>query len=121
MMYAQAAFLISKRNVSRTDESEARILGSHFIIGYSSFAEVATLAEKGLIAGVYITRHNIAGQTIETIKSEISGLQAKRRAAGLPPLIVAADREGGGVSHLSPPLVPQPALATLADLPPDLR
>jgi beta-N-acetylhexosaminidase len=121
MMYAHAAFFMSKRNVSAIDASDARVLGQHFIIGYSSFAEVATLADKGLIAGVYITRHNIAGRTIEAIKSEISGLQARRRAAGLPPLIVAADQEGGIVSHLSPPLGPQPALATLADLPPDLR
>jgi beta-N-acetylhexosaminidase len=31
-------------------------------------------------------------------------LQDARRIAGLPPLIVAADQEGGIVSHLSPPL-----------------
>jgi beta-N-acetylhexosaminidase len=121
MLYAHAAFWLSKRNVPRTEASAAYVLGQHFIIGYSSFAEVATLAEKGLIAGIYITRHNVAGRTGEAIKSEISELQARRRAAGLPPLIIAADQEGGIVSHLSPPLTAQPALATLADLPPDNR
>ena len=100
---------------------QARGLGQHFMVGYSSFSEVAVLAEKGLIAGVYITRHNIAGRTAETLKSEIAALQDKRRAAGLPPLIVAADQEGGIVSHLSPPLTKLPALSTLASLPSDAR
>src|SRR3984885_4811640 len=121
MLYAQTAFWWSKRNVPRIEANAANLLGQHFIIGYSSFAEVATLAEKGLIAGIYITKHNVAGRTTEAIKSEISELQARRRVAGLPPLIVAADQEGGIVSHLSPPLTALPALATLADLPPDLR
>jgi beta-N-acetylhexosaminidase len=82
---------------------------------------MAVLAEKGLIAGVYITRHNAVGSTAERLKGEISALQAKRRAAGLPPLIVAADQEGGIVSHLAPPLTRLPALSTLASLAPDVR
>ena len=90
-------------------------------MGYSSFPEVAVLAEKGLIAGVYITRHNVVGSTAEKLKYEISALQARRRAAGLPPLIVAADQEGGIVSHLAPPLTKLPALSTLAGLAPDVR
>ena len=121
LLYAQASFLLSKRNVPRTEANAALVLGQHFITGYSSFAEAATLAEKGLIAGIYITKHNVAGRTLEAIKSEIAELQAKRRAAGLPPLIVAADQEGGIVSHLSPPLTAEPALASFSDLPPDLR
>src|SRR5712691_352123 len=91
------------------------------LYAYSSFDEVASLAEKGLIAGVYIARHNIAGRTVEALRSEIAALQDRRRAAGLPPLIVAADQEGGIVSHLSPPLTALPALSTLADLPPNIR
>jgi beta-N-acetylhexosaminidase len=75
---------------------------------------VAVLAEKGLIAGIYITKHNVSGTSAETLKSEISALQDKRRTAGLPPLIVAADQEGGIVSHLSPPLTKLPSLSTLA-------
>ena len=119
--YAQASFWLSKRNAAKTEPNVASVLGQHFVIGYSSFDEVATLAEKGLIAGIYITRHNVEGRTREAIRSEISALQARRRAAGLPPLIVAADQEGGIVSHLTPPLTGQPALATLADLPPGIR
>jgi beta-N-acetylhexosaminidase len=121
MLYANAAFEICKRNVLHTDVARARVLGQHFVVGYSSFDEVARLAEKGLIAGIYVARHNAEGRTAEALRSEIAALQDRRRVAGLPPLIVAADQEGGIVSHLSPPLTALPALATLADLPPDLR
>jgi beta-N-acetylhexosaminidase len=121
MLYADTLFEMRKRNVLQTDVVRARTLGQHFIVGYSSLAEVVPLAEKGLIAGVYIARHNIAGRTAETLKSEIAELQERRRIAGLPPLIVAADQEGGIVSHLSPPLTAIPSLSTLADLPPDIR
>lgn len=121
MLCAQVSFELRKRDVLQTQAMQARGLGQHFMVGYSSFPEVAVLAEKGLIAGVYITRHNIAGRTAETLKSEIAALQVKRRTAGLPPLIVAADQEGGIVSHLSPPLTKLPALSTLASLPPDIR
>lgn len=121
MLCAQAAFEWRKRDVLQTEHVQARELGQHFMVGYSTFAEVAVLAEKGLIAGVYITRHNIAGKSAETLKSEIAALQDKRRVAGLPPLIVAADQEGGIVSHLSPPLTKLPALSTLESMSPDGR
>src|SRR5258708_14143166 len=79
------------------------------------------LAGKGLIAGIYVARHNVEGRTAEALKAEIAALQHKMRAAGLPPLTVGADQEGGIVSHLSPPLTKLPALSTLANLPPDIR
>src|SRR5713226_7203116 len=121
MLYTHTLFEVRKRNVLQTDVVRARILGQHFVVGYSSLDEVVPLAEKGLIAGVYIARHNIAGRTAEALKFEIAELQERRRIAGLPPLIVAADQEGGIVSHLSPPLTAVPALSTLADLPPNIR
>ena len=121
MLYAHATFEVRKRNVLQTDLVRARALGQHFVVGYSSFDEVMPLAEKGLIAGVYIARHNIVGRTMEALKSEIAALQDRRRIAGLPPLMVAADQEGGIVSHLSPPLTALPALSTLVDLPPSIR
>jgi beta-N-acetylhexosaminidase len=121
MLYAHTLFEVRKRNVLQTDAVSVRTLGQHFVVGYSSLDEVAALAEKGLIAGVYIARHNIVGRSAEALKSEIAELQERRRTAGLPPLIVAADQEGGIVSHLSPPLTAVPALSTLADLPPNIR
>jgi len=121
MVCAHASFEARKRDVLQTGLIQARGLGQHFMVGYSSLPDVAVLAEKGLIAGIYVTRHNIAGKTAETLKSEIAMLQDTRRVAGLPPLIVAADQEGGIVSHLSPPLSKLPALSTLANLPSDIR
>ena len=121
MLGAHAAFEWRKQSVLQTNATQARDLGQHFVVGYSSFPEVAVLAEKGLIAGVYITKHNILRSSPARLKEELSMLQEKRRAAGLPPLIVAADQEGGIVSHLAPPLTKLPALSTLADLGPDAR
>jgi beta-N-acetylhexosaminidase len=121
MVCAHGAFEWRKRNVLQTETTQAHSLGQHFVVGYSSSSEVAVLAERGLIAGIYITKHNFGGTNAEMLKSEIAALQDKRRAAGLPPLIVAADQEGGIVSHLSPPLTKLPALSTLASLAPDVR
>lgn len=119
MAVAHLSFELRKHDVLSAGVTEARQLGPHFMIGYSSFPEVARLAEQGLIGGVYVTRHNIRGRTIDALRAEIAALQDKRRAAGLPPLIVAADQEGGIVGHLAPPLTKVPALATLAGLAPD--
>lgn len=119
MSAAHLKFELRKHDVLAASAAEARQLGPHFMVGYSSFPEVARLAEQGLISGVYVTRHNIQGRTVDTLRAEITALQNKRRAAGLPPLVVAADQEGGIVGHLAPPLTKLPALATLTGLAPD--
>jgi beta-N-acetylhexosaminidase len=123
MLGAETSFEVRKWRVLNTDVARAQLLGRHFVVGYSSFDEVARLAEKGLIAGVYLTKHNVAdaGGTADAVRAEIAALQARRRAAGLSPLTVAADQEGGIVSHLSPPLKTLPALSTLAELPREAR
>jgi beta-N-acetylhexosaminidase len=121
MASAETVFQVRKQAVLHAEASQARDLGQHFIVGYTSFDEVALLAAKGLIGGVYVSHHNIRGRTADALKSELSNLQAIRLAAGLPPLIVAADQEGGIVSHLSPQLTPLPALSTLTGLPPEQR
>lgn len=119
MTVAHFSFELRKHDVLSASVPEARQLGPHFMVGYSSFPEVERLAEQGLIGGVYVTRHNTRGRTVDALRAEIAALQDKRRAAGLPPLIVAADQEGGIVGHLAPPLTKVPALATLAGLAPD--
>ncbi|MCA6117897.1 glycoside hydrolase family 3 protein [Bradyrhizobium sp. WSM 1738] len=121
MLGADTAFEWRKQRVLLADAPQVRSLGRHFVVGYSSFPEVAVLAEKGLIAGVYITKHNVKGSSPARLKEELSALQERRRATGLPPLIVAADQEGGIVSHLAPPLTKLPALSTLANLAPAIR
>lgn len=93
--------------------ADGRDLGHHFLVGYSDLAEVAELARRGLVAGVYLSRRNATGKSVTAIRQEIAGLQALRREAGLPPLQVVVDQEGGGVAHLSPPLPAMPSLAEL--------
>jgi beta-N-acetylhexosaminidase len=121
MLSAQASFEDTKRSVLRTEPSVAQNLGRHFVVGYSDFDEVAQLAEKGLIAGIYVGKGNVGQRKPAVIKAEIAALQARRRKVGLPPLMVAADQEGGVVSHLSPPLTRLPPLASLASLSPEAR
>ncbi len=121
MAASKITFESRKLSVLHAMGGQAKDLGQHFITGYTSFTEVAALAEKGLIGGIYISHHNIKGRTAAALKAEIAALQALRRAAGLAPLIVAADQEGGIVSHLAPQLTSLPALSTLVDLPPDRR
>ncbi len=118
---AIASFEFTKCRVLQTSSQLRRELGGHFVVGYSSFDEVAQLAAKGLIGGVYVTGSNVAGKDPLQIRTEIAVLQERRRDAGWPPLIVATDQEGGAVSHLSPPLRRLPLLSTVAELPPDLR
>ena len=111
----EAHFALCKRQVlGQADQAD--VLGPHFMVGYSRFEEVAPLAAKGLIGGIYVGRRNVA-----SAKVDIARLQALRKANGLPPLLVAADQEGGLVSTLSPPLTRLPPLAGLAGLPADQR
>ena len=113
----QFSFAWRKYETFRTAPEVARLLGRHFIVGYSAAEDAAALARQGLIAGVYVTHHNVRGRTEAQLRAEITRLQSERQAAALPPLLVSADQEGGAVAHLSPTLPNMPGLATLADLP----
>lgn len=94
-----------------------RAVGRHFIVGYTDVEEVRELAAQGLIGGIYVGRRNVRGRSLAAVRDEIASLQALRAQAGLPPLIVAADQEGGRVNHLSPLLERLPPLAGVADQP----
>ncbi|MBN8452861.1 glycoside hydrolase family 3 N-terminal domain-containing protein [Accumulibacter sp.] len=92
---------------------DMQMLGEHFIVGFRSFAELRPLAEGGLIGGIYLTRRNLLRDGAVSVAAGIAQLQEARRLAGAPPLIVAADQEGGPVAHLSPWLERLPALSSL--------
>jgi beta-N-acetylhexosaminidase len=102
-----------RQAVLHTPAVQAQRLGERFIVGYDDPGEVTELAKRGLIAGVFVTQRNAKTKSAEALRQEIAHLQAERRSAGLPALIVATDQEGGAVSRLSPPLAPQPALSSL--------
>lgn len=77
--------------------------GNFFIVGYSDFNEVKLLVEKSAIRGIYISKRNVYGKTKEELHNEIAELQQIQKKNGLPPLIVAADHEGGIISELHLP------------------
>ncbi|MFM9923844.1 glycoside hydrolase family 3 N-terminal domain-containing protein [Variovorax sp. H27-G14] len=111
----EAASRQHRANVQAMSGPAAQVLGAHFIVGYDDANDLRELARKGLIGGIFVTGRNVRGRTAEQLRGEIAGLQALRREAGLPPLIVATDQEGGAVSRLSPIVERQPALSTLLD------
>ncbi|MET3913776.1 beta-N-acetylhexosaminidase [Variovorax sp. OAS795] len=111
----EAASLRHRAEVSAASGPTAQLIGSHFVVGYDDAKDLRELARKGLIGGVFIGGRNVKGRTAAALREEIDGLQALRREAGLPPLIVATDQEGGAVSRLSPLIEHQPGLATLLD------
>ena len=88
-------------------------IGQHFVVGVIDFDDVKPLAERGLIGGIYITRRNQKGETAKSLKKHIDELQALRARAGLPPLFVMADQEGGKISHMSPLVARMPPLSSL--------
>lgn len=98
--------------LAATPERLERI-GAHIIVGYHDFADIKALVQARAIGGIFITDHNVRGRTAAAVKADIDGLQAIRKTQGLPPLMVAADQEGGSVSRLSPPLKYQRSLGAL--------
>ena len=96
-----------RSEVLRADPAQIEKLGRHLIVGYRTEAGLRDLIERRAVAGVFITAHNVRGKDADTIRRDIEAVQAIRRAQGLPPLLVATDQEGGGVSRMSPPL-PRP-------------
>ncbi len=109
----------ARRDVLGYRAADALQVERHFVVGYRDLAVVRELVRDGHVGGVFLTRRNVAARSVADVAAEIAELQAIRREADLPPLIVAADQEGGPVSHLSPPLPKPPALSALALLAPN--
>lgn len=109
-------FLLARHTIlsARADDAiRLREIGRHLIIGYGQPQEVAYLVSQGYVSGLFLTRRNSEGKTLAQLKAEIDGFQALRSKAGLPPLMIVSDQEGGAISRLSPPLPQQPTLASL--------
>ncbi|SFN61353.1 beta-N-acetylhexosaminidase [Formivibrio citricus] len=114
--FGEYRFLHQKETVLTADgDNDRRLnrLGAHLVVGYHHVDDIRELVRRGYVGGVFVTRRNVEGKTFEQVRDELSGLQALRRQAGLPPLMIASDQEGGMVSRLSPPLPRQPALASV--------
>lgn len=110
---APAFKVMTRAEILAWPQERLERIGRHLIIGYHSIAQVKALVEKRAIAGIFITDHNVRGRSAAAVRADIDALQEIRKTQGLPPLIVAADQEGGQVSRLSPPLKYQRSLGTL--------
>lgn len=115
----EATYRYQVWTVERLEQGIAKHIGRRFIAGYSSFNQIEPLVRRGLVAGVFLTTRNVAGRDAAAIRQEIAVLQQARKEAGLSPLLVATDQEGGLVSRLSPPLERTPSLGTLLAKPLD--
>ncbi|MDX2307351.1 MAG: glycoside hydrolase family 3 N-terminal domain-containing protein [Hyphomicrobium sp.] len=102
--------ILTRAEILASDPAVLERIGRHVMIGYHRVSDVEALLERRAIAGVFITDHNVRRRKAEDIRAEIDRFQAIRANQGLPPLVIAADQEGGAVSRLSPPLKSQPAL-----------
>jgi beta-N-acetylhexosaminidase len=106
---------VHHRSIVR-NASHMPVLGKHLMVGWLGTQETLSLAAKDGIAGVFLTSRNFpTNSTAGDIRRTVDELQAVRRGAGLPPLWIATDQEGGPVAKLSPPLSTQPALRTLLE------
>jgi beta-N-acetylhexosaminidase len=110
----EAPFQWMRYRVLHADPALLEKLGRHMVVGYRDFAELRDLVERRAVGGVFIAPRNVQGRSAAEIRGEIDALQEIRRRQGLPPLWIAADQEGGIVSRMSPPLVSQPRISTVA-------
>jgi len=108
----ESYFLYVKSNILNTPSYLHRLINKQLIIGFNDISEIEKLSING-IAGIYITKRNIKGKSLTEVRHILSQLQLKRKQAGLPPLIITTDQEGGPVSRLSPLIEQQPALNSL--------
>lgn len=105
--------LLSREQILATPPDRLERIGRHVMIGFHDLADVRALLAKRAIAGLFITDHNVRRRSVADIRADIDALQKMRKEQGLPPLLIAADQEGGQVSRLSPPLRRQPSLARI--------
>ena len=108
---AEVLFRTARERVLNAEPEVLEKLGRHVVIGYRNRADIDALMERRAIAGVFLSGNYSQGKTIPLMARDVAAIQEKRRSQNLPPLWVATDQEGGGVSRLSPPLPFMPSLA----------
>ncbi len=101
----------SKEEILENSLNQFSGINRRLIIGFKNKNEIKELSKNGL-AGIFLTKRNIEGETFESLKAFLAELQEERKQFGLPNLIVTTDQEGGPVSRLSPFIKKQKSLAT---------
>jgi beta-N-acetylhexosaminidase len=109
----EARFHLIRQQVLRADPDALEKLGRHLIVGYADLDEIHALIRRRAVAGVYIAARNVHAMSAAEVKRMIETMQDIRRGQHLPPLWIATDQEGGGVSRLSPPLPRPPPISEI--------
>jgi beta-N-acetylhexosaminidase len=110
---AELFFQTARERVLNADPKRLEKLGRHVIVGYRTRADIDALIDRKAVGGIFLSGQYSQGKTIAAMTRDITALQDIRVRQGLPPLWVATDQEGGGVSRLSPPM---PFLPSLGDV-----
>lgn len=106
-------FYKNKNEVLSNQNQQFNHINKRLIVGFKNKDELRKIVANG-IAGIFLTKRNIQGETHGSLKLFITELQAIRQENGLPPLIITTDQEGGPVSRLTPLIKQQETLASIA-------
>jgi beta-N-acetylhexosaminidase len=101
-----------KNDILSNQSNQFSAINKRLIVGFRDKNQLKKLVANG-VAGIFLTKRNIQGETFNSLKLFIQELQEIRRENGLPILIVTTDQEGGQVSRLSP-LIQQQETLTVA-------
>ncbi|MEM7016829.1 MAG: glycoside hydrolase family 3 N-terminal domain-containing protein [Pseudomonadota bacterium] len=111
--FSISLFYHQKHIVQQASTEQLERLGRHIIVGYRDLDTISELVERGGVGGIFITRHNVYDKTLAEVRQNILRLQNIQRSAKRRQLWIAANQEGGIVTHLSPPLSELPPLSSL--------
>ena len=109
----EASFHWVRYQVLHTDPSLLEKPGRHLMVGYRDLTEVRELIRLRAVGGIFLSSGNVRNKSIAEVRQIIQSFQNQRQQQGLPPLWIATDQEGGGVSRLSPPLTHLPGLSEI--------
>ncbi len=112
IVFKEYQYRRAHERILTNDANNYTKINRRFIIGFNNKEEIKRLAENG-IAGIFLTKRNIQGETFSSLRRFIRELQEIRRKSKLAPLIIATDQEGGPVSRLSPIVKRQEALSII--------
>lgn len=99
-----------KNEILSNESNQFTVINKRLIVGFNDKNQLKKLTANG-IAGIFLTKRNIQGETLNSLKLFLEELQKIRKENGLPPLIITTDQEGGPVSRLSPLIKQQETLA----------
>ncbi len=110
---SNASHSLAQGRQAPVDEALFALAGSCILAGSRApmlHPTLASMLARGALAGVIIAAENSRNRA--ELRAIVEAIRS-RTPAGAPPALVAADQEGGAVSHLSPTLPRMPSVNQL--------